>query len=55
VEANIQTTAIPDKGTWHRVRLGPFARVEELNRVRDALKSNGIDTTLIRVRDGSTQ
>jgi cell division protein FtsN len=33
------------------VRLGPYGSVEELNRARDTLKSNGIDTTLIKVRD----
>jgi cell division protein FtsN len=51
VEASIQTTALPDKGTWHRVRLGPYASIEELNRARDALKQNGVDTTLIKARE----
>jgi cell division protein FtsN len=51
VQASIQTTTLPDRGVWHRVRLGPYGSVEELNRARDTLKSNGIDTTLIKVRD----
>jgi cell division protein FtsN len=51
VQASIQTTTLPDRGVWHRVRLGPYGSVEELNRTRDTLKRNGIDTTLIKVRD----
>ncbi len=51
VQASIQTTTLPERGVWHRVRLGPYTGVEELNKARDTLKSNGIDTTLIKVRD----
>jgi cell division protein FtsN len=51
VEASIQTTALPDKGTWHRVRLGPYSSIEELNRARDALKQSGVDTALIKARE----
>jgi cell division protein FtsN len=50
IEASIQTTTVPDKGVWHRVRLGPYSSVEELTRVRDTLKQSGIETTLIKVR-----
>lgn len=51
VQASIQTTTLPERGVWHRVRLGPYSNVEELNRTRDTLKKSGIDTTLIKVRD----
>lgn len=51
VQASIQTTTLPDRGVWHRVRLGPYGNIEELNRTRETLKMNGIDTTLIKVRD----
>ncbi|MDH5534162.1 MAG: SPOR domain-containing protein [Betaproteobacteria bacterium] len=51
VEAAVQTTTLPDRGTWHRVRIGPYISVEALARTRDTLKQNGIDTTLIKVRD----
>jgi len=51
VEATIQATSVPDKGIWHRVRIGPYTSVEELNRSRDALKQNGVETTLIKVRE----
>jgi cell division protein FtsN len=49
VEASIQTTTIPDKGVWHRVRIGPYTNVEELNKARDTLKQNGVETTLSKV------
>ena len=41
---------VPEKGVWHRVRVGPYTSVEELNRTRDTLKQNGIETALIKVR-----
>jgi cell division protein FtsN len=50
-EASVQAASVPEKGTWYRVRLGPYASVEDLTRARDALKQNGIDTTLVKVRD----
>jgi cell division protein FtsN len=52
IEAAVQAASIPDKGTMHRVRAGPYTRVEDVNRARDTLKQNGIDTTLIKIRDG---
>ena len=51
VEATVQTTTVPEKGVWHRVRVGPYTSVEELNRTRDTLKQNGIETALIKVRE----
>jgi len=51
VEASIETSAVPDKGVWHRVRIGPYTSVEELNRTRDTLKQNGVQTTLIKLRE----
>ena len=50
-EAAIETTTLPDKGVWHRVRVGPYTNVEELNRARDALKQNGVQTTLVKARE----
>jgi cell division protein FtsN len=51
VEASIETTTAADKGVLHRVRIGPYTSVEELNRARDTLKLNGIQTTLVKVRE----
>jgi cell division protein FtsN len=48
-EANIQTAAIPDKGVWHRVRLGPFSD-SEAGKTISALKQNGIIATQLRAQ-----
>ena len=50
-EAAIETTTLPDKGVWHRVRIGPYTSVEELNRTRDALKRSGVQTALVKARE----
>jgi cell division protein FtsN len=50
VEANIQSAAIPDKGVWYRVRVGPYKNVEELNHARGFLKQNGVDSTPMRAQ-----
>lgn len=55
MEASVQTTTLPDKGVWHRVRVGPYRTVDDLNRARDSLKQSGIDTTLIKVRETPAQ
>lgn len=50
-ESGVDPTTLPDKGTWYRVRLGPFTGLEDLNRVRRVLAQNGIDVSLVKVRD----
>jgi len=50
IESSVEPTIVPDKGTWYRVRLGPFARFEELNRVRQMLAQNGIDASLVKLK-----
>lgn len=52
MEATIQTAAIPDKGMLHRVRVGPFGSVDELNKVKTALKENGVQATPVKVTEG---
>lgn len=51
LEATVQTRNLPDKGVWHRVRIGPYTDIEELNRVRGILKQNDIEAALVKVRD----
>ncbi|MFI4922404.1 MAG: SPOR domain-containing protein [Burkholderiales bacterium] len=51
VEAKIQSATLADKGIWHRVRVGPYTNIDDLNRMRATLKQNGIDTSLIKVHD----
>jgi cell division protein FtsN len=50
-ESNVEPTTLPDKGTWYRVRLGPYTKVDELNKVRQALAQNGIDANLVKLKD----
>lgn len=38
---------------WHRVRLGPYASLEDLNRARTRVEENGIDSMVVRV--GTTE
>jgi len=51
VEAKIQSATLADKVVWHRVRVGPYTNIDDLNRMRATLKQNGIDTSLIKVHD----
>ncbi|WP_084091548.1 SPOR domain-containing protein [Andreprevotia lacus] len=48
VEANIQSTDLGDKGIWHRVRVGPFTSLSELDKTRGLLKSNNVDSTVVK-------
>lgn len=50
VEASVQSAAIPDKGVWYRVRLGPYKSEGELSSARSFLKQNGVDSTPIKVQ-----
>lgn len=50
-EAAISSASIADKGVWHRVRLGPYANADDVQRARAGLKQNAIDTSLIKVRE----
>jgi cell division protein FtsN len=51
LEAGVEPTNLPEKGVWYRVRLGPYAKVEELNKVRSQLAQNGVDASLVKMRD----
>lgn len=55
VAAIVQTTTLPDKGVWHRVRVGPYTAIEDLNRARETLKQNNVEITLIKVREAPVQ
>jgi cell division protein FtsN len=51
VEATVQSTELPEKGVWHRVRVGPFATADEMNRARASLQQNGIQSSPIKVHE----
>jgi cell division protein FtsN len=50
-ESSVEPTALPDKGTWYRVRLGPYGTLDEINQVRRTLAQNGIDANLVKLKD----
>ena len=50
LEVGVQEVTVADKGTMHRVRVGPFASPDEMNRVRNQLSQNGVQATLVKVR-----
>lgn len=50
LEVGVQEVTVPDKGTMHRVRVGPFASLDEMNRVRTQLSTNGVQATLVKVK-----
>lgn len=46
--SRIQTVTVDGKDTWHRVQLGPYPRVAELEKVRKQLQDNGIDFLILK-------
>lgn len=48
VEAVIQTSDVANKGVFHRVRVGPFLAMDEVNRTRSLLTQNNIPATLVK-------
>jgi cell division protein FtsN len=50
IEANIQTVTVNNKDTWHRVHIGPYKELAELNRIRARLRQNNIDTVLLKIK-----
>jgi cell division protein FtsN len=47
-EAQIQSADIPEKGTVHRVRVGPYRDPDEAGKVRGDLARQGIEVTVIK-------
>lgn len=54
LEASVEPADLAEKGVWYRVRLGPFKRIDEINRVRQQLAQNGVDASLVRIKDITT-
>jgi cell division protein FtsN len=48
VEAVIQTGEVAGKGVFHRVRVGPFSAMDEVDRTRSLLTQNDIPATLVK-------
>ncbi|MCS6997049.1 MAG: SPOR domain-containing protein [Casimicrobiaceae bacterium] len=47
-EAQVYVSESPEKGTLHRVRLGPFRDPEEAARIRSELAREGIEVSVVR-------
>lgn len=54
LEASVEPTDLPDKGVWYRVRLGPYTSIETINRVRAQLAQDGVETSLVKIRNPAT-
>ena len=50
IESNVQMVSV-DKDTWHRIRIGPITKLDELNRMRQILRKADVDVLVIRVGD----
>jgi len=50
-EAVVQTATIPEKGIWHRVRVGPLTSLDQINQTKENLLANGFKADLIKVNN----
>lgn len=50
LETSVQTVKVDNTRTWHRVRVGPFSNLGDLNDARALLRKNGVDAILIRIK-----
>jgi cell division protein FtsN len=49
----VQEVIIPDKGTMYRVRVGPFAQIDDMNKARSVLAQNGVAVSVVRAKDAA--
>jgi cell division protein FtsN len=50
IESNVQKVTV-DSDTWHRIRIGPISKLDDLNRMRQTLHKADVDVLVIRVGD----
>ena len=50
-ESSVEPANLPDKGTWYRVRMGPYTKLEEINRIRQSLAQAGIEASLVKIKE----
>lgn len=50
VDSKVQKVSV-DNDTWHRIRIGPISKLEDLNRLRQILRKADVDVLVIRVGD----
>lgn len=47
IESTIEPVKIKDSGLWHRVRVGPFTNLGEIDKVRSRMRANSIEPILL--------
>ena len=50
IDAKVQRVAV-DTDVWHRVRIGPVTKLDELNKLRKQLQAADVDAIVIRIGD----
>jgi len=50
IDAKVQRVAV-DSDVWHRVRIGPITKLDDLNKLRKQLQAADVDALVIRVGD----
>ena len=50
IQATVQRVAV-DTDVWHRVRIGPITKLDQLNKLRKQLQAADVDALVIRVGD----
>jgi cell division protein FtsN len=50
IESKVQKVSV-DNDTWHRIRIGPISKLDDLNRLRQILRKADVDVLVIRVGD----
>ena len=48
-EAYVQSADLSEKGMWHRVRVGPFTKIDTIKKTRSSLLQSGIKANLIKI------
>lgn len=51
LDTSVQEANVPEKGVMYRVRVGPFAKPDEMNRARNQLSQSGIQASVIKIKD----
>ncbi len=50
LHAGIETVTVNKNEAWHRVRVGPYKNLDELNRARVLLKENNMSAVLVKLK-----
>jgi cell division protein FtsN len=51
LQATVVSANVPEKGILHRVRLGPYQSLEDVNRIKAALSDNGVAAAVVKTTD----